>query len=116
VPRPKTFSNDTKAELVGARPRQKHTGTPAIHRGSWRHAQKALAERRKPITRQGFLAAIHGDKARLQVCKSAAGYYLGTKGKGGEPNSRESAEYWPKRWQARAALQGRRHWTQRLQP
>lgn len=116
MPRLKTITMATKAELLGDRTRQKRTQTRETYRGSWRRTKNALAERRKQTTRYGVLAEAYGDQARLQVCKSAAGHYLGTKGRLGEPNSRESVEYWPKRWQARAALQGRRRWTQRLQP
>jgi hypothetical protein len=110
MPRPKTITLAAKAELLGDRTRQKRTEA----RGAWRRTQKALAERRKQKSSNGVLAEAYGDRARLQVCTSDAGHYLGTKGSRGDPNSRESTQYWPKRWQARAALQGRRRWTQRL--
>lgn len=61
----------------------------------------------------GMLALIYGHRLPLQVCQSRAGFYLGTVTEEGLPNSRESAEYWPQRPQAEAALtQGR--FTQRI--
>lgn len=54
-------------------------------------------------------------KLPLQVLKSQAGYYLGTRDEKG-PCSRESREYWRNRRHADQALLGRRTWTQRLQP
>ena len=116
MPRPKTITLAVQAELLGDRARKERNQTREQYRGAWRRTQKALAERRKPKTRYGFLAEAYGDRARLQVCTSVAGHYLGTKGSRGDPNSRESAQYWPQRWQARAALQNRRRWTQRLHP
>ncbi|WP_127446648.1 MULTISPECIES: hypothetical protein [Xanthomonas] len=44
----------------------------------------------------GQLALIHlGKLLRLQVLRSAAGYYLGTVDVDGDPVSRESVEYFP---------------------
>lgn len=64
--------------------------------------------------KHGFLAEeFGGEKLPLQVCKSGAGFYLGTTTAEGEPNTRESAEYWPNRRDADAALNGRKMWTQR---
>lgn len=57
-----------------------------------------------------------GEKLPLQVCKSAAGYYLGTLDGFGYPYSRESAEYWPTEAQAAKALNGELDWTQRDNP
>lgn len=51
----------------------------------------------------------------LTVLKSAAGFYLGTKTAGGEPFTRESAEYWRTDKEAQAAL-AKGGWTQRLAP
>jgi hypothetical protein len=36
----------------------------------------------------GFLAEKFGEKLPLEVCKSGAGFYLGTKTAEGEPNTR----------------------------
>jgi hypothetical protein len=65
--------------------------------------------------KKGFLARTYGgEDLPLEVCESAAGYYIGTK-QDGEPFTRESAEYWPTRTEAEAALRrGRPAWTQRL--
>jgi hypothetical protein len=55
----------------------------------------------------GMLAAEFGDDSYLlplQVCKSAAGFYVGTREENGEPFSRESQEYWPTRQKAERAL------------
>lgn len=51
----------------------------------------------------------------VRVYKSAAGYYLGTRGDNGAPVSRESAEYFPDEAAASAALASGA-WTQRDQP
>lgn len=65
----------------------------------------------------GMLAANFGGVSLpLQVCHSAAGYYLGTLDGDGFPYSRESQEYWPDRGAAEDALAGRRSWTQRDHP
>lgn len=56
-----------------------------------------------------------GLKLPLQVLKSQAGFYLGTRDEEG-PCSRESAEYWRTKREADEALTGRRKWTQRLHP
>jgi hypothetical protein len=54
-------------------------------------------------------------KLPLQVCKSAAGFYVGTREENGEPFSRESQEYWPTRQKAERALT-LRIWSQRRAP
>jgi hypothetical protein len=60
----------------------------------------------------GKLALLYcGLQLRLQVLKSAAGYYIGTADDDG-PVSRESEEYWSDRMVAQAALD-RGAWTQR---
>ena len=65
----------------------------------------------------GFLAKRYGGEKRpLEVCQSAAGFYIGTKTPEGAPNTRESAEYWRKRRDADDALAGRRRWSQRRWP
>jgi hypothetical protein len=56
-----------------------------------------------------------GVRLPLQVLKSEAGYYLGTRDDTG-PFSRESQEYWKTPREANEALLGRRTWTQKLQP
>lgn len=60
----------------------------------------------------GLLAAMVGQRLPLQVCKSAAGFYLATLNAEGEPFTRESQEYWPKRDAAAQALALGR-WTQK---
>lgn len=66
--------------------------------------------RQAPETRQ---AEQSGGDRPLEVCRSAAGFYLGTKTATGEPNSRDSAEYWRHRRDAEDALAGRYPWTGR---
>lgn len=63
----------------------------------------------------GALASAAGRQLQLQVCKSAAGFYLGTYDEEGSPFSRESVEYWGKRDRAEHALAANR-WTQRREP
>jgi hypothetical protein len=67
---------------------------------------------------RGFLAKdFGGQDYPLQVCESAAGYYLGTRMPNGEPYSRESAEYWRTREEAETALRSRPPcWIQRPEP
>jgi hypothetical protein len=63
----------------------------------------------------GYLALIYaGTRLPLQVCRSAAGYYLGTVDDEG-PVSRESVEYFPTPEAARQALASGR-WQQRCFP
>lgn len=66
----------------------------------------------------GFLARQFGGvDLPLQVCRSAAGYYLGTLTEEGEPYSRESEEYWRSREEAERALkEDPPHWQQRPHP
>lgn len=52
------------------------------------------------------------EKLPLRVCRSAAGYYLGTLDENGFPVSRESHEYFPDEASASAALASG-SWTQR---
>lgn len=63
----------------------------------------------RPVAR--IAAAALGRPVPLEVCYSAAGFYLGTY-VDNEPYSRESAEYWTTREAAEAALAGGQ-WTQR---
>lgn len=63
----------------------------------------------------GMLAAYAGRRLPLQVCRSAAGFFIGTLTAEGEPCSRESREYWRDRVKAEAALKNSA-WTQRLCP
>ena len=59
----------------------------------------------------GLLAhAATGKKLPIDVMQTRAGFYLGTYGEDG-PCSRESAEYWPTREKAQAALETG-DWTQ----
>lgn len=63
----------------------------------------------------GRLALVHAGKSLpLEVLRSAAGHYIGTRDAGG-PVSRESAEYFRNAAAARDALDGG-GWTQRLDP
>jgi hypothetical protein len=68
----------------------------------------------KPPVR-GNLSAEACQVFALEVCESAAGYYLGTRNEDGEPLSRQSVEYWHKRETAEAALLNG-SWTQRPNP
>lgn len=61
---------------------------------------------------KGMLAAAAGKAFPLQVCKSAAGFYIGTYDDDGAPFTRESCEYWRKREQAESAL-AKGQWTQK---
>jgi hypothetical protein len=56
-----------------------------------------------------------GMKLPLQVCESAAGFYLGTKDENGFPVTRESIEYFTTRELAEAAHSSG-SWTQKEQP
>ena len=56
---------------------------------------------------------VGGVQLPLQVCQSAAGFYLGTLDGDGFPYSRESEEYWKVKSEAAAALAGELPWTQR---
>jgi hypothetical protein len=62
----------------------------------------------------GALAQAAGRHLELQVCKSAAGFYLGTRDDDGAPFTRESQEYWRKCERAEHALASGR-WTQKNQ-
>lgn len=58
------------------------------------------------------------DEYKLEVCKSANGYYIGTMSDDSDmgflmPNSRESVEYWSSYEDAKTALKENK-WTQRL--
>lgn len=65
----------------------------------------------------GLLALQFGGvRLPLQVCRSAAGFFLGTVDGHGCTYSRESAEYWPSEEQANRALTGELNWTQRDEP
>ena len=59
-----------------------------------------------------ILQAGSGKPLAIQVLKSAAGFYIGTLTPEGEPNTRESTEYWGKKPAADAALE-RGGWTAR---
>lgn len=69
----------------------------------------------QPKQPAGKLAQAAGQLFPLQVCKSRAGFYLGTFDADGLPFSRESQEYWPRREAAEQAISSGK-WTQRLQP
>lgn len=65
--------------------------------------------------RFGLLARQYmGRNIEIEVCYSAAGFYIGTYDEG-EPCSRESQEYWPTRESATKALDTGT-WTQRVRP
>lgn len=51
-----------------------------------------------------MLAAGAGRAFPLEVCKSAAGFYIGTRDEEGMPFTRESCEYWCKQEMAEKAL------------
>lgn len=70
---------------------------------------------RVPAAEVGRLAAAVGQVFPLKVCRSRAGYYLGTRDVAGLPFSRESVEYWPTAAAAEAA-RAAGMWTQRLTP
>jgi hypothetical protein len=61
---------------------------------------------------KGTLAAAAGKAFPLEVCKSAAGFYIGTLDEDGAPFTRESREYWAQRAQAETALT-KGAWTQK---
>lgn len=63
----------------------------------------------------GELARAAGKVFPLEICKSRAGFFIGTRDEDGAPFSRESAEYWTQRDQAETALT-HGHWTQRREP
>jgi hypothetical protein len=67
----------------------------------------------KPVV--GVLAQAAGAAFEVQVCRSAAGYYLGTVDPDGLPFSRESVAYFEEAGQAAAALAAGT-WTQRPVP
>ena len=64
------------------------------------------------IPLRGKFAAEAGKVFPLEVCQSAAGYYLGTLNEDGEPFTRECIEYWRKREGAETAL-ANGAWTQK---
>ena len=64
----------------------------------------------------GLLASRTGfGEIPNRVLRSAAGYYIGTFDPEDGPISRESAEYWPTKQAAEAALASG-NWTQRANP
>lgn len=64
---------------------------------------------------RGKLAQETGKSFPLQICRSAAGYYIGTRNEDGLPYSRESHEYWRSAANAQTALE-RGQWTQKPNP
>lgn len=52
------------------------------------------------------------DDLGLEICRSAAGYYIGRTAEDGSPMSRDSVEYWPSKCAAIAAVKSGR-WTLR---
>ena len=64
--------------------------------------------------RYGYLALKAGEFLPLKIMRSPAGFYIGTSAPNGEPNTRESACYWPKRPDAVRALETGK-WPQKLQ-
>ena len=64
----------------------------------------------------GKVAHVYGGRVlRCRVCKSAAGWYIGTYDHDGSAYSRESVEYWQDEGQAEFHM-GLRLWTQRENP
>ncbi len=74
---------------------------------------------RSPLIEQASYITDKDLYSDLQVCQSAAGYYIGTNYATPEgftePGSRDSQEYWPHRSQAEQAL-ATGEWTQRTSP
>jgi hypothetical protein len=62
----------------------------------------------------GYLAEKFGKPLEIQICRSAAGYYIGTLDEG-MPNTRESVEYFRTKEEAETALQDG-YWSQRYHP
>jgi hypothetical protein len=71
-----------------------------------------MTEPRSTLPPKGMLAAAAGKAFALEVCKSAAGFYIGTRDEDGAPFTRESREYWQKRELAETAL-SKGLWTQK---
>ena len=71
-----------------------------------------MTDDKAPPPQHGLLALGSGKFFQLQVCRSQAGYYIGTLNEEGLPYTRESQEYWTKREQAKAALTTA-SWTQK---
>lgn len=71
-----------------------------------------MGEPGSTIPPKGMLAAAAGKAFALEVCKSAAGFYIGTLDEDGAPFTRESREYWSRREQAETAL-AKGLWTQK---
>ena len=74
-----------------------------------------MTENDSKIPAQGMLAREAGKCFPLEVCKSHAGFYIGTRNEEGFPYSHESKEYWRKQEQATDAL-ARGKWTQKPHP
>ncbi len=79
------------------------------------HSQTPRWQRRFEQVRGDLATTMEpqSEEPALTVCRSAAGYYLGTLTPDGHPNSRESAEYWDRKEDAEAALTGQKPWTPR---
>ncbi|PUA41277.1 hypothetical protein C5U62_32775 [Pseudomonas protegens] len=69
----------------------------------------------QPLTHGLIAFQITGQQLPLQVCHSAAGFYIGTLNEDGWPLSRESEEYFTTSNTASTALNNGT-WTQRPQP
>jgi hypothetical protein len=78
--------------------------------GNW-----AIYERRITMSHGKLALEYCKIEAKLQVCKSNAGYYIGTLDEDGCPLSRESVEYFESRVTAGVALASD-IWTQRQTP
>jgi len=64
----------------------------------------------------GYLAEMYSQcKLEVQVCQSAAGYYIGTMNPDGSPCSRESGNYYHTAIEADKALR-EKSWIQRMYP
>lgn len=67
------------------------------------------------MSEYGVLAFDCGYKLKLQILKSNAGFYIGTKDEDGFPFSRESVEYFPNEREATKAF-ATNSWTQKETP
>lgn len=66
-------------------------------------------------TRLGYLSIKYGVAQTIKVCKSNAGFYIGTIDKNGCPNTRESVQYYQRYDEAQIALQAD-SFTQKMNP
>ena len=101
------LSDDQAAHLV-----DRARSATASDRMARTAATSQAAAATKPL---GYLAQQCGCDLELTVCRSARGFYIGTRDVDGSPFSRESMEYWLTREAAEAALASGT-WNQKLTP